>query len=224
MAVSERGFIPVDKQMRTNMPHIFAIGDIVGQPMLAHKAVHEAHVAAETAAGKNSVFRRAPDPVGCLYRPGSGVGGLTEEQCKAQGIKYGKSVFPWAASGRAIANGRDEGFTKLLFDEYEPSRARRRHRRHACGRPDRRSLPCGRDGMRSRDIGKTIHPHPTLSNRSAWRRKCSKACALTCRRRNENNAMQRRAFTLSAWANPTRAVPPRYRVNDFAHPAIPRGD
>src|SRR3954451_22575419 len=117
VAVSDRGFVPVDKQMRTNMPHIFAIGDIVGQPMLAHKAVHEAHVAAETAAGKNSVFEARQIPSVAYTDPEVAWAGLTEEQCKAQGIKYRKAVFPWAASGRAIANGRDEGFTKLLFDE-----------------------------------------------------------------------------------------------------------
>jgi dihydrolipoamide dehydrogenase len=95
--VSDRGFIPVDPQMRTNMPHIFAIGDIVGQPMLAHKAVHEAHVAAETAAGKNSVFEARQIPSVAYTDPEVAWAGVTEEQCKAQGIKYGKAVFPWAA-------------------------------------------------------------------------------------------------------------------------------
>ena len=117
VAVTERGFINVDIQMRTNVPHIFAIGDIVGQPMLAHKAVHEAHVAAEAAAGKNSMFEARQIPSVAYTDPEIAWAGLTEEQCKAQGLKYGKAVFPWAASGRAIANGRDEGFTKLLFDE-----------------------------------------------------------------------------------------------------------
>ena len=92
--MSDRGFIPVDKQMRTNMPHIFAIGDIVGQPMLAHKAVHEGHVAAESAAGKNSVFEARQIPSVAYTDPEVAWAGLTEEQCKAQGIKYGKAVFP----------------------------------------------------------------------------------------------------------------------------------
>jgi dihydrolipoamide dehydrogenase len=163
VAVSERGFIPVDKQMRTNMPHIFAIGDIVGQPMLAHKAVHEGHVAAETAAGKNSVFEARQIPSVAYTDPEVAWAGLTEEQCKAQGIKYGKAVFPWAASGRAIANGRDEGFTKLLFDESN-------HRLLGGGIVGTHAgdligevclaVEMGCDPI---DIGKTIHPHPTLS-------------------------------------------------------------
>src|SRR5512147_312420 len=117
VAVTDRGFVPVDRQMRTNVGHIFAIGDIVGQPMLAHKAVHEAHVAAEAAAGHRAYFDARQIPSVAYTDPEVAWAGLTEEQCKAQGIKYGKAVFPWAASGRAIANGRDEGFTKLLFDE-----------------------------------------------------------------------------------------------------------
>src|SRR6266513_67179 len=163
VAVSDRGFIPVDKQMRTNMPHIFAIGDIVGQPMLAHKAVHEAHVAAETAAGKNSVFEARQIPSVAYTDPEVAWAGVTEEQCKAQGIKYGKAVFPWAASGRAIANGRDEGFTKLLFDEAT-------HRCIGGGIVGSHAgdligevclaVEMGCDPV---DIGKTIHPHPTLS-------------------------------------------------------------
>src|SRR5262249_19763640 len=114
--VTDRGFVPVDKQMRTNQPHIFAIGDIVGQPMLAHKAVHEAHVAAEVAAGHRAFFDARQIPSVAYTDPEVAWAGLTEEQCKAQGIKFGKAVFPWAASGRAIANGRAEGFTKLIFD------------------------------------------------------------------------------------------------------------
>src|SRR6478735_3310256 len=162
VAVSDRGFVPVDKQMRSNMPHIFAIGDIVGQPMLAHKAVHEAHVAAETAAGKNSVFEARQIPSVAYTDPEVAWAGVTEEQCKAQGIKYGKAVFPWAASGRAIANGRDEGFTKLLFDEAN-------HRMLGGGIVGTHAgdligevclaVEMGCDPV---DIGKTIHPHPTL--------------------------------------------------------------
>ena len=162
VAVSERGFIPIDKQMRTNMPHIFAIGDIVGQPMLAHKAVHEAHVAAETAAGKNSTFIARQIPSVAYTDPEVAWAGLTEDQCRAQGLKYGKAVFPWAASGRAIANGRDEGFTKLLFDEAN-------HRllgggivgTHAGDLIGEVCLAVEM-GCDPTDIGKTIHPHPTL--------------------------------------------------------------
>jgi dihydrolipoamide dehydrogenase len=162
VTVSERGFIPVDKQMRTNMPHIFAIGDIVGQPMLAHKAVHEAHVAAETAAGKNSLFEARQIPSVAYTDPEVAWAGLTEDQCKARGIKYGKAVFPWAASGRAIANGRDEGFTKLLFAESD-------HRMlggaivgtHAGDLIGEVCLAVEM-GCDPVDVGKTIHPHPTL--------------------------------------------------------------
>jgi dihydrolipoamide dehydrogenase len=162
IAVSDRGFIPVDNQMRTNMPHIFAIGDVVGQPMLAHKAVHEAHVAAETAAGKNSVLEARQIPSVAYTDPEVAWAGLTEDQCKAQGLKYGKAVFPWAASGRAIANARDEGFTKLLFDETN-------HRLLGGGIVGTHAgdligevclaVEMGCDPV---DIGKTVHPHPTL--------------------------------------------------------------
>ena len=163
VAVSDRGFITVDKQMRTNVPHIFAIGDIVGQPMLAHKAVHEGHVAAEAAAGQPSYFDARQIPSVAYTDPEVAWAGLTEEQCKEQGIKYGKAVFPWAASGRAIANGRDEGFTKLLFDEAT-------HRvigggivgTHAGDLIGEVCLAVEM-GCEPADIGKTIHPHPTLS-------------------------------------------------------------
>jgi dihydrolipoamide dehydrogenase len=163
VAVTDRGFIPVDKQMRTNVGHIFAIGDIVGQPMLAHKAVHEAHVAAEAAAGQKSFFDARQIPSVAYTDPEVAWAGLSEEQCKAQGIKYGKAVFPWAASGRAIANGRDEGFTKLLFDEAN----------HRCIGGGIVGTHAGdligevclavEMGCDPTDIGKTIHPHPTLS-------------------------------------------------------------
>ncbi len=162
VTVNERGFIPVDRQMRTNVPHIFAIGDVIGQPMLAHKAVHEAHVAAEVAAGHKAFFDARQIPSVAYTDPEVAWAGLTEEQAKASGIKFGKSMFPWAASGRAIANGRDEGFTKLLFDE-------------ATGRiigggivgtsaGDLISEICLaiEMGADAHDIGHTIHPHPTL--------------------------------------------------------------
>ena len=162
VAVSDRGFIAVDKQMRTNVPHIFAIGDIVGQPMLAHKAVHEAHVAAEVAAGKPSAFDAKQIPSVAYTDPEIAWAGKTEDQLKAEGAKFGKAVFPWAASGRAIANGRDEGFTKLLFDSET-------HRILGGGivgthAGDLISEVClaVEMGAEPADIGKTIHPHPTL--------------------------------------------------------------
>ncbi len=162
VTVTDRGFIPVDIQMRTNVPHIFAIGDIVGQPMLAHKAVHEAHVAAEVAAGENSAFNARVIPSVAYTDPEVAWVGLTEDQAKAQGIAIKKGHFPWSASGRAIANTRDEGFTKLLFDAQT-------HRilgggivgTHAGDMIGEVALAIemGADEV---DIGKTIHPHPTL--------------------------------------------------------------
>jgi dihydrolipoamide dehydrogenase len=162
VSVTDDGFIDVDKQMRTNVRHIFAIGDIVGQPMLAHKAVHEGHVAAEAAHGEKAYFDAMQIPSVAYIDPELAWAGKTEDQLRAAGIKYGKAVFPWAASGRAIANGRDEGFTKLLFDEET-------HRVIGGGivglnAGDLISEVClaiemGADAV---DIGKTIHPHPTL--------------------------------------------------------------
>ena len=110
--VDERGFIPVDNQMRTNVPHIFAIGDVVGQPMLAHKAVHEGKVAAETVAGRNSFFDAKVIPSVAYTDPEVAWVGITENEAKAAGVRYGKGVFPWAASGRSLSLGRDEGVTK----------------------------------------------------------------------------------------------------------------
>jgi dihydrolipoamide dehydrogenase len=160
--VTDRGFIPVDIQMRTNVPHIFAIGDIVGQPMLAHKAVHEAHVAAEVAAGEKSAFNARVIPSVAYTDPEVAWVGLTEDQAKAQGIAIKKGHFPWSASGRAIANTRDEGFTKLLFDAQT-------HRILGGGIVGTHAgdligevalaIEMGADEV---DIGKTIHPHPTL--------------------------------------------------------------
>jgi dihydrolipoamide dehydrogenase len=162
VTVSDRGFIPVDIQMRTNVPHIFAIGDIVGQPMLAHKAVHEAHVAAEAAAGEKVAFNARVIPSVAYTDPEVAWVGLTEDQAKAEGIAIKKGHFPWTASGRAIANTRDEGFTKLLFDAQT-------HRilgggivgTHAGDMIGEVALAIemGADEV---DIGKTIHPHPTL--------------------------------------------------------------
>jgi dihydrolipoamide dehydrogenase len=160
--VGDRGFINVDKQMRTNVGHIFAIGDIIGQPMLAHKAVHEGHVAAEAAHGERSFFDARQIPSVAFTDPEVAWAGKTEEQCRSEGIKFGKAVFPWAASGRAIANGRDEGFTKLLFDQ-------KTNRLIGGGivgthAGDLISEIClaVEMGCEPADIGKTIHPHPTL--------------------------------------------------------------
>ncbi len=163
VVVGERGFIPVDVQMRTNVPHIFAIGDIVGQPMLAHKAVHEAHVAAEVASGDDKArFDARVIPSVAYTDPEVAWVGLTEDEAKAQGVAVKKGLFPWTASGRAIANGRDEGFTKLLFSAET-------HRivgggivgTHAGDMIGEVALAIemGADEV---DIGKTIHPHPTL--------------------------------------------------------------
>ncbi|RJG25409.1 dihydrolipoyl dehydrogenase [Massilia cavernae] len=162
VTVTDRGFIPVDGQMRTNVPHIFAIGDLVGQPMLAHKAVHEAHVAAEAAHGEKAFFDVKVIPSVAYTDPEVAWVGITEDEAKAKGIKLEKGHFPWSASGRAVANGRDEGFTKLLFDAET-------HRivgggivgTHAGDMIGEIALAIemGADGI---DIGKTIHPHPTL--------------------------------------------------------------
>jgi len=163
VTVNERGFIPVDAQMRTNIPHIYAIGDIANPPMLAHKAVHEGHVAAEAAAGQKSYFDARVIPSVAYTDPDIAWAGLTEEEAKNQGVKFGVAKFPWAASGRAIANGRDEGFTKLIFSEES-------HRLIGgaivgAGAGDLISeialaIEMGADAV---DIGKTIHPHPTTS-------------------------------------------------------------
>jgi dihydrolipoyl dehydrogenase len=163
LVVNERGFIPVDKQMRTNVPHIFAIGDIVGDPMLAHKAVHEGKVAAENIAGHKAFFEPMTIPSVAYTDPEVAWMGLTETQAKAQGIEYEKASFPWAASGRAGSVGRSEGATKMLLDPVT-----------------RRILGVGIVGVNAgeliaeavlalemgadmEDIGLTIHPHPTLS-------------------------------------------------------------
>jgi dihydrolipoamide dehydrogenase len=175
VAVTDRGFINVDIQMRTNVPHIFAIGDIVGQPMLAHKAVHEAHVAAEVIAGElqgnkalaAAAFNARVIPSVAYTDPEVAWVGLTEDQAKAQGIKVKKGLFPWSASGRAIANGRDEGVTKLLFDDSPEAHGHGKilgggmvgtHAGDMIGELAL-AIEMGADAV---DIGKTIHPHPTL--------------------------------------------------------------
>ena len=163
VAVDERGFISVDKQQRTNVPHIFAIGDVVGQPMLAHKAVHEGHVAAEVAAGKPSYFDVRGIPSVAYTDPEVAWVGVTENEAKAAGVKYGKGTFPWAASGRSLSLGRDEGMTKLLFDE-----ATHRLIGAAAVGPNAGELIAETAlavemGADATDIGLTVHPHPTLS-------------------------------------------------------------
>jgi dihydrolipoamide dehydrogenase len=168
VAVDERGFIPVDKQQRTNVSHIFAIGDVVGEPMLAHKATHEGKVAAEVAAGLKSSFDARVIPSVAYTDPEVAWTGVTEAEAKEQKLDYGKGVFPWAASGRALGLGRDEGMTKLLFDTDS-------------GRVIGAGIvgPNAGDliaevglaiemGCDAQDIGLTIHPHPTLSETVAF--------------------------------------------------------
>jgi dihydrolipoamide dehydrogenase len=161
--VDERGFIHVDKQMRTNVAHIFAIGDVVGQPMLAHKATHEGKVAAEVASGHKSSFDAKAIPSVAYTDPEIAWTGVTETEAKAKGLKFGKAVFPWAASGRSLSLGRDEGQTKTLWDEESG-------RLIGCGivGPNAGDLIAEATlaiemGADAEDIGLTIHPHPTLS-------------------------------------------------------------
>ena len=163
VAVDARGFIAVDKQMRTNVAHIFAIGDVVGQPMLAHKATHEGKVAAEVAAGHKAAFDAKVIPSVAYTDPEIAWVGMTEGEAKAKGLKYGKASFPWAASGRSLALGRDEGITKTLWDEASG-------RLIGCAMvgPNAGDLIAEAAlaiemGCDAEDIGLTIHPHPTLS-------------------------------------------------------------
>ena len=163
VAVDERGFIPVDKQQKTNVPNIYAIGDIVGQPMLAHKATHEGKVAAEVISGMKSFFDAKTIPSVAYTDPEVAWMGLTEEQAKADGIEYEKGVFPWAASGRSLSIGRNEGITKILFEKGS-------HRIIGAGMTGPNAgeliaeavlaLEMGAD---VEDIALTVHPHPTLS-------------------------------------------------------------
>ena len=163
IAVTERGFIETDSQMRTNVPHIYAIGDIARNPMLAHKAVHEGHVAAEAAAGQKAHFDARVIPSVAFTDPEIAWAGVTEDEAKKNGMQIGVAKFPWAASGRAIANARDEGFTKLIFDGET-------HRIIGGGivgtgagdliSEIAHAVEMGSDAT---DLGRTIHPHPTLS-------------------------------------------------------------
>jgi dihydrolipoamide dehydrogenase len=211
VAVTDRGFIGVDGQMRTNVPHIFAIGDLVGQPMLAHKAVHEAHVAAEAAHGEKAYFDAKVIPSVAYTDPEVAWAGITEDEAKAKGIKVEKGHFPWAASGRAVANGRDEGFTKLLFDAET-------HRIVGGAIVGTNAgdmigeialaIEMGADGV---DIGKTIHPHPTLGESIGMAAEVYKASAPTCRRRASADTRARwPGATNSIWSTwPAPAPPPK---------------
>jgi dihydrolipoamide dehydrogenase len=168
VTVSPRGLIEVNKQMRTNVPHIFAVGDVVGAPMLAHKASHEGKVAAEVAAGQKSAFDARCIPSVAYTDPEIAWAGVNELEAKARNIEYGKGLFPWAASGRSLALNRDEGFTKLLFDKQT-------HRIIGAGIVGTNAgdliaevalaIEMGADAA---DIGLTIHPHPTLSETVAF--------------------------------------------------------
>jgi dihydrolipoamide dehydrogenase len=166
--VDEHGIIAVDKQMRTNVPNIFAIGDLAGGPMLAHKATHEAKVAAEVAAGEKSYFDVRTIPSVAYTDPEIAWVGLTETEAKEQGIQYGVAKIPWAASGRALSLGRDEGFTKLLFDKQTD-----RVLGGAIVGPNAGDLIAEvglaiEMGADAADIGLTVHPHPTLSETIAF--------------------------------------------------------
>jgi len=163
LTVNERGFIPVDKQMRTNVPHIYAIGDIVGDPMLAHKAVHEGKVAAENIAGHKAFFEPMTIPSVAYTDPEVAWMGLTETQAKAEGIEYEKGAFPWAASGRALSIGRDEGVTKVLLDPKTRRILGASIVGTNAGELIAEAVLALEMGADMEDIGLTIHPHPTLS-------------------------------------------------------------
>jgi dihydrolipoamide dehydrogenase len=163
IAVDGRGFIAVDRQMRTNVPHIFAVGDVVGQPMLAHKAAHEGRIAAEAAGGAKSAFDAKAIPAVAYTDPEVAWVGVTENEAKAKGVAFGKAVFPWAASGRSLSLGRDEGLTKTLWDEASGLLI-------GCGvvGPNAGDLIAEAAlaiemSCEAEDVGLTIHPHPTLS-------------------------------------------------------------
>jgi dihydrolipoamide dehydrogenase len=163
VAVTERGFIPVDRQMRTNVPHIFAIGDLVGQPMLAHKATHEGKLAAEVAAGHKKEWVARVIPSVAYTDPEIAWVGVTETEAKAKGLAVGVAKFPWAASGRAVGIGRTEGFTKLIFDEHTERVIGGGIVGVHAGDLIAEVALAIEMGCEASDIGHTIHPHPTLS-------------------------------------------------------------
>jgi dihydrolipoamide dehydrogenase len=168
VAVDERGFVPVDRQQRTNIPHIFAIGDVVGQPMLAHKAAHEGRVAAEVAAGMKSGFDARVIPSVAYTDPEVAWVGVTEHDAAVKGIRYGKGVFPWAASGRSLSIGRNEGLTKLLFDEETGRVIGAGICGTGAGDLIAEAALAIEMGCDAHDIGLTVHPHPTLSETVAF--------------------------------------------------------
>jgi dihydrolipoamide dehydrogenase len=168
VSVNERGFIPVDKQLRTNVPHIFAIGDICGEPMLAHKATHEAKVAAEVIAGHKAFFDARTIPSVAYTDPEIAWMGLTETQAKAQGIEYDKAVFPWAASGRALSTGREDGMTKLLFDKTTRQLVGAAIVGVNAGELIAETVLALEMGADAADLSLTVHPHPTLSETVAF--------------------------------------------------------
>ena len=168
VTVNERGFIPVDKQQRSNVPHIYAIGDIVGDPMLAHKATHEGKVAAEVIAGHKVSFDALTIPSVAYTDPEISWMGLTETQAKAQGIAYEKASFPWAASGRALSMAREEGLTKILFDPQTRRILGAGIVGSNAGELIAETVLALEMGADMEDIGLTIHPHPTLSETVAF--------------------------------------------------------
>ncbi len=168
VTVNERGFIPVDKQMRTNVPHIFAIGDVCGEPLLAHKATHEAKIAAEVIAGHKAFFDARTIPSVAYTDPEIAWMGLTETQAKAQGIDYEKAVFPWAASGRALSTGRDDGMTKLLLDKTTRRVLGAAIVGVNAGELIAEAVLALEMGADAKDLCLTIHPHPTLSETVAF--------------------------------------------------------
>jgi dihydrolipoamide dehydrogenase len=163
VAVDERGFISVDRQQRTNVEHIFAIGDVVGQPMLAHKATHEGKVAAQVIAGQKSFFDARTIPSVAYTDPEIAWCGLTEEQAKEQGIEYEKGAFPWAASGRALSMGASNGLTKVLFDKETKRVIGAGIVGKNAGELIAEAVLALEMGADAEDLGLTIHPHPTLS-------------------------------------------------------------
>jgi dihydrolipoamide dehydrogenase len=163
VSVDAAGFIAVSKQMRTNVPHIYAIGDVVGQPMLAHKAMHEAKVAAEVIAGRSSYFDARAIPSVAYTDPEVAWAGVTENEARAAGVGYGKGVFPWAASGRSLTLGRSEGMTKVLFDEASGRVIGCGIVGSSAGDLISEAVLAIEMGADAADIGLTIHPHPTLS-------------------------------------------------------------
>ncbi len=163
VVVDKQGFIRVDRQQRTSVPHIFAIGDVVGQPMLAHKAVHEGKVAAEVAAGMKSGFDARVIPCVAYTDPEIAWAGITESEAKAKGLEYGKGVFPWAASGRSLSQGRNEGLTKLLFDKANDRIIGAGITGSNAGDLIAEAVLAMEMNADARDIGLSIHPHPTLA-------------------------------------------------------------